>query len=208
VQAVTYATLGAGTVTMRDWESFDLSQLNRDPDNLQEILSETEFAIEIPGINLERWRGQVEDSLNLIEAIAADIPDDIKVEGRQAIDQFRDLILNGASAAEAAKVVKDPWYREMLKTRLLLQNKKLEGTLSAADEAKLTLAILQGEKVYFDDVEQEFRIVVDCATSGFSTAPCGSENLQDFRSFDEQGVKDFITGSPPQNFHCARSVTP
>ncbi len=52
-------------VTLRNWESFDLSQINRDPDNLQENLSETEYAIEIPGINHRRRRNQVEDGLNL-----------------------------------------------------------------------------------------------------------------------------------------------
>jgi len=55
-QGITFATIGAGDITLRDWSSFDLSALNRDPANMQRVVSDTGFSIETPGIT---WRGSV-----------------------------------------------------------------------------------------------------------------------------------------------------
>lgn len=40
-QVITHATIGDGTIMLRDWEDLNLSKLNRD--NVQEIASSQEF---------------------------------------------------------------------------------------------------------------------------------------------------------------------
>lgn len=49
-EGITYATIGAGDIRVRDYENYNFDALNRDVDNVQVITSETYFAIEIPAI--------------------------------------------------------------------------------------------------------------------------------------------------------------
>ena len=69
-RAITYATIGEGLISIRGRPDQDLSSLNRDTDNVQEILSHTYINIAVPGINLEQWSEQVEDTIDFFEAIA------------------------------------------------------------------------------------------------------------------------------------------
>jgi len=129
---VTYATLGAGSVRVRAVEAdFTLAALNRDPDNLQQVLSRSGFALEVPGINLKRWSQQVRDMANLIEAVSAEVPDRVRVQGAVAVDLYRDMILDGVPAADARRMIGSDEFRYVLES--YRQYREAERTLREAE---------------------------------------------------------------------------
>jgi filamentous hemagglutinin family protein len=194
-QAVTYATIGAGEISIREApEGFDLVELNRDPDAMQQIVSEQSFSIEIPGVNLKRWTKQVEDSVNLLEAITATAPDRIRAEGSQAVDQWRDLIFNGLSPQEAAQLSITPKYRNLLRGRNAYEQALADGTLTDQQKALALAMIAQGEKLEYDGDSKELFAIVGCATSGagYSATPCGATSFNELAFMSYADVSSFI----------------
>ena len=85
---------------MRDFDDYNFDALNRDVDNVQVITSDTYFAIEIPAINLGRWKQQVRDSVLLIKSVTTNVPDFVKAKGGYAVDLYREYVLQGVDPAE------------------------------------------------------------------------------------------------------------
>ncbi len=117
VEALTFATVGPGTIRVRDYADYDFSEINRDPENMHRIVSETEFSIEIPGINLTKWTQEVRDTIDLIEAETTKIPDHVKNQGAVAVDAFKDMILGGQSPDDARKLAMSPAFRATVDAR-------------------------------------------------------------------------------------------
>ncbi|WP_322864768.1 hemagglutinin repeat-containing protein (plasmid) [Aquicoccus sp. G2-2] len=171
-QAITYATIGAGNITVREAHAdFTVDALNRDPDNMQQVLSSTNFSIEIPGINLVRWTEQVEDTVNLIEAIRTNVPDHVRAEGAQAVDQYRDLILRGATGLEAARLVSTPEFRQALNLRRRYVEAIENPDGLGPNPSALLAAIGQGEQAFWDASQGKYVIETDCG-AGFGPTPC------------------------------------
>lgn len=170
VNALTFATIGEGTIRVRDLDGYDFSELNRDPDNMQRVISSTSFSIEIPGINLVRWTQQVEDTVNLIEAIRTDLPDHVRNEGAAAVDLFEDLILSGATPREAAEFVSSDEAREALQVRNnWYKARDFYGGASRIPEDVKRL-ILAGIDIGFDEQGRPLGYIDCTPTSGATCA--------------------------------------
>ncbi|PWE34098.1 hypothetical protein DDZ14_02785 [Maritimibacter sp. 55A14] len=94
-QGVTYATVGAGRIVVRDHADFDFGALNRDTDNVQRVISHDYFEIDLPGVNLSRWIQQAEDTVDLINFATARVPDIVKADGDFAVVAYRNGVLSG-----------------------------------------------------------------------------------------------------------------
>ena len=191
VNALTFATIGEGTIRVRDLDGYDFSDLNRDPDNMQRVISETDFSIEIPGINLARWTQQVENTVNLIEAIRTRVPDHVRAEGRQAVDLYRDAILGGYSRQELAEFVASGDFEKYLRRRKSYEAAIASDEKSPAELARIAYLIGQDERLYFDENDGQLKIEAPCATS---SAICGVP-VSELENLTEQQVSDFIEAS-------------
>lgn len=190
VEALTFATLGTGDLTVRDYAGYDFSLLNRSPDDMQRVISEREFSIEIPGINLKRWVQQVEDSINLLEAVTTRVPEDVAKRGEVATDLFRDAILQGLTRQEALTYTNSQTFRDHLQMR---ENylKAIELEDSEAKIQALYNAIVFGETMYFDPESGKAKLKVGCATTG----PCDvllEEFASDISEINSQALIDLV----------------
>lgn len=163
-QGITHATIGVGTITLRDWEDYDLSNLNRDIDNVQEIISSKEFHISIPGVNLKRWAGQVERSLNLLQAVTT-VPDTIRVQGQQAVMLYQRMIFNGVSPTEARELVQLPDFGVAVAQANNIAALEAAG-IEISDAERRILAL--SELVVYKEVDGELAatLQVECALFG------------------------------------------
>jgi filamentous hemagglutinin family protein len=168
VDAITFATLGAGTISVRDLDNFDFSGLNRDPDNMQRVISETEFAIEIPGINLTRWTQQVRETLNLLEATTT-VPDSIRTQGEQAVTLYQRMIFNGFSVAETRQIASSEQFRRTAKLMQQINEAiAVYGSRDAIPEDVHVLMMLNESLLYTQNADGSVvaRVQMDCLTSG------------------------------------------
>ena len=192
--AVTYATLGAGSIRVRTAdEDFSLAALNRDPDNLQRVLSRSGFALEVPGINLQRWSEQVKDMANLIEAVSADVPDRVRAQGALAVDLYRDLILSGASPAEARSVIGSDQFKSVLdKYHEYRKAEQTYGSKAAIpDNVKRAIALGYGVLLGEASKYEGGSFTVPCDLAGIQTE-CEIA-LEDFDTyFDKHGADALI----------------
>lgn len=88
-QGLTFATVGEGEIRVRDYEDFDFSALNRDVDNVQRVTSRQYIDLEIPGINLAKLAEDVRGAARTLRAATADVRDNAREEGDQAIVLLR-----------------------------------------------------------------------------------------------------------------------
>ena len=162
---VTYATVGAGEITVRDWETFDFSELNRNTDVIQEIISDKSFSIAIPGINITRWREDLKGAKALVNAVAAKVPDNVRSQGEQAVSLYKRMLFNGVSITDAQAQVRTPEFvaavEQARKVALLDPNE----TGSIAAERRI-LAL--NELAVFENIDGELatKLRVECDLFG------------------------------------------
>ena len=73
--------------------------------------------IKIPAVNLKTLVDDVDKSVNFFRALTADVPDELKFQGRQAADQYLDFLLRGATPAEARSLMSSRIGQELLRER-------------------------------------------------------------------------------------------
>jgi len=115
--AITYATIGAGTIRVRDVDDYDFSGLNRDVDHVQVITSHKKFVREIPGINLKRLNKQIQRSIDLIEAYSTHLTDEIRTQGEHAVKLFRESVRQGFDPDELRALASSPEFRAAVRER-------------------------------------------------------------------------------------------
>lgn len=115
--AITYATVGAGTIRVRDVDDYDFSGLNRDVDHVQVITSHKKFVREIPGINLKRLSKQIQRSVDLIEAYSTHLTDQIRAQGEHAVKLFRESVRQGFDPDELRALASSPEFRAAVRER-------------------------------------------------------------------------------------------
>ncbi len=163
--ALTYATVGTGTIRVRDLEGYDFSGLNRDPDTMQQVISETDFSIEIPGINLTRWTQQVRETIDLIEAVTTKIPEHVRMEGAISTDLFRDMILSGLDPAAVTVIARSGQFRASVKARTKVQKLISHyGSLENVPDEDLLVMAFADASLY--TAAGELEVPVDCSIWG------------------------------------------
>jgi Pretoxin HINT domain/Hemagglutinin repeat len=173
-QGVTYATVGAGTITVRNKQTgpgTSLLALNRDAANLQRVVKDETINITIPTVNLVKVLEDIKKAGNVISALAADVPAEIKAQSTQVQDQFINQLLRGRTAAEARAFVTSPIAQEMLRKRA--QWDKIAAIKGIGhDEALALMALIaKGESVEYDAKSGKYILQGDCNTASIPT-PC------------------------------------
>ena len=164
VQALTYATIGAGDIRVRDVGGYDFSGLNRDPDSMQRVTSSTNISIEVPGINLKRWTQQVRDTVNLVEAYTTDI-DRLRAEhGEGGIQLYREFVLQGLNPSELRARIGSPEFAALVRQRRQFEESvEAFGSVEAIPE-NVRKAIIEGYQLFLGEVVSggDVMVVVPC----------------------------------------------
>jgi hypothetical protein len=189
VQGLTFATLGAGDLNIRNRPRLDLSGLNRDVANMTRVTSSTSWAFAIPSLNLAKLQQDIQNSANYVNALTANVPQAVKEQGEQAVKQYHALLLRGATEAEARQLMATGEFQNMLRERRSWQAAVENGARSPQELARIAYLIAQGEEVYFDKTDQTYKIKTDCSSSGPSTV-CGVD-INKIR-LDRQTVANFL----------------
>ena len=172
-QGLTYATVGAGEIIVRNAPApgtpgTSLLALNRDAANVQKVVKNEVIDIKIPAVNLKAVIDDINNSATFLKALAADVPEDVRREGRHAEDIYLNAMMSGMSDAELRRFVTHPDFQTALQTRAAWDSIVSEYGLTSAEAMGAAALILDGESVYFKNGQAYLRSK-NC-TSGIT--PC------------------------------------
>ena len=167
--------------------------------------------IKIPAVNLKTLVDDVDKSVNFFRALAADVPDNLKAQGRQAVDQYLDLILRGATDTEARRLLATSDYRYALDKRARYEEMLKNGGGPAA--AALAMAIAKGEKAYWDAAQGVYVFEHNCTATSGPASPCqvlvqagklaAGYKAADVRAFFAQAMDTLAAVGPTDRFGAA-----
>ena len=170
-QGLTYATVGKGEIKVRNAApGSTLIALNRDAANVQKVVKNEVIDIKIPTVNLVAVLKDIEDSANFLRALAADLPESVKSQGRQAEDLYVNAVLRGMSGETLRTYVASDAFQQQLQLRNVfdaMSNNKVDKEVAAF----LLYMVMEGERVYFDNSAKQFKFHGDCQTASFDR-PC------------------------------------
>jgi hypothetical protein len=171
-QGLTFATLGAGDLNIRNRPRLDLSGLNRDVANMTRVTSSTSWAFAIPSLNLAKLQQDIQNSANYVNALTANVPQKAKDEGEHGVKLFQTALLYGMSQEQARAYLGSPVFQEHLRARRSYEAIKMVRS-DPESVAFGAFLVMQGERLYFDHADGQLKMAVDCAQHGAFSAPCG-----------------------------------
>ena len=168
---VTYATVGAGTINVRNKPAAgtpgtSLLALNRDAANLQRVVKDEVIDIKIPTVNIAKVIEDLTKSINLVRAIGATVPAHIAKLGPNGEALFRAMIMNGASFEDAEKRSREKSFSVEANSMAFAMEKAKRGQMPTAEEQA---ALLSGYALVMDGITGKTALVVPCPTMGVCT---------------------------------------
>ena len=165
----TFTVIGAGTVTIGgEPNPAVLATVKRDLDGRQvmTVTDKTSFTVDIPLVSLQQLTANATSATNLVKALTATVPDDVKAQGPASIDYFQRLIAGGNTPEEAVEKLKDPYIQsQIVSVENLTKAKEYYGADQAIPERVTRLALL-GIPLDFKDGEPKITGCIGNGTSG------------------------------------------
>ncbi|WP_448954903.1 hemagglutinin repeat-containing protein [Labrys neptuniae] len=183
---LTFATLGAGDLNIRDRPKLDISGLNRDPANMQRVTKDTSWSFSIPALNIAKLADDITNAQRYISTLTKEVPEGIKAQGNQAIGQYQALLLSGATEPEARQLMATPKFQAMLRERRSL-DALLQGATSLDDYYRSLRVISAGEEVYRDPATGELMMRANCNQMG----PC-DRRIREIEGASSKDLRDWI----------------
>jgi Papain fold toxin 1, glutamine deamidase len=183
---LTYATVGAGQIKIRNNPTQNLITLNRDAANVQRVVKDQTIDIKIPAVNLKTLVDDVDKSVNFFRALTADVSDLQRANGNHASDQYINLILRGATDAEARAFIASPRFQAMLAERRSYE--AMKASKASPQEILNALGVIAaGEEVYRDPVTGQLMVKGNCNTTG----PC-DQKVSELKNVAPEVIKGYI----------------
>ncbi len=168
-QGITFATVGQGDIHIRNSAEQNITALNRTMADMQRVTSKTDFAIEIPGLNFAKLAADIEATANLLRAIGADIPQSVRIQGKQAVDLYEDGILRGLSNDQIREFSSSAEFRKIVEMRKTWERAvEVFGSEGQIPSQLLNVILTTEDTITIDDDGRAF-VDITCGTAG----PCG-----------------------------------
>ncbi len=162
---LTFATMGAGDINIRNRPNLDISGLNRDVNNMSVVTSRTSWSFATPALNLFKLYDDLSLARNTINTLAAGVPQAVKDKGDSGVRAYQRLMLNGLSEDQARSVIGSELFNGVVAKMDALAAIRASGR--TPDKFDLLL-LAQGETLLFGSASKYSggSIMVDCPQNG------------------------------------------